>query len=300
MRIAVLGLATPLARAVLDAASSHQAVRAISAVIVAETSATLRATLRRAAARLPGQSRRDALAAQARALDARIVRLRGDGGAADQSALAAIDADLLLVAGCPFLVHDDVLARFRLGGVNAHPALLPRHRGASPYFWLYWHGDSDTGLTAHAMVRRADAGAVLAQARVAVPRGWPVNVCGDAIAALAGDVTHRALDRIAAGLPGTAQDETLATRAPHVRPDTAYVPFAEWDVTRVWHFLHGLDGRYREPLADRGGRPLRYAGVGAYDAAMPDQPPGTVRVEGGVGRLACRDGWITLFGVETA
>ena len=56
-------------------------------------------------------------------------------------------ADLLAVAGWPNLIPQDVLEAFPRGGVNAHPSLLPRHKGPHPLEEALKAGEKEVGVT---------------------------------------------------------------------------------------------------------------------------------------------------------
>ena len=83
--------------------------------------------------------------------------------------------DLLCVASFPWLLAPALLAIPRLGAVNVHTALLPRHRGPLPLFWIYHADDRETGVTVHWMIEQADAGAIIRQSAFPLPRGLPVD-----------------------------------------------------------------------------------------------------------------------------
>lgn len=83
--------------------------------------------------------------------------------------LAATDPDLVVSWFWTRRVPATVLALAPHGGVNVHPSLLPRHRGADPYFWTILEGDAETGVTAHWMTPQYDEGDVIAQRRLPVP-----------------------------------------------------------------------------------------------------------------------------------
>ena len=53
------------------------------------------------------------------------------------------------------------LALAPLGGIGAHPSLLPRHRGPNPYFAAIDAGDRETGVTVHALTPEYDDGELL-------------------------------------------------------------------------------------------------------------------------------------------
>lgn len=90
------------------------------------------------------------------------------------------------------------------------------------------------------------------------------------------------------------QDEARATQAPYVRLGEPVVPFDDWNVERVWHFLGGLCPPYREPLRDSRGNPVAYERVVGYRAGGGRLKPGTVELTGSQLLLHCRDGLVEL------
>jgi methionyl-tRNA formyltransferase len=55
---------------------------------------------------------------------------------------------------------------------GVHPSLLPRHRGADPYFWAIDAGDEVTGVTAHALDDQYDTGNILARRVLRLDPSW--------------------------------------------------------------------------------------------------------------------------------
>lgn len=84
-----------------------------------------------------------------------------------EAALDGIAADVLLCYGFMRLIPGSFLSRFRHGGVNFHPALLPAYRGPHPTRCLVADGQVEAwgGLTLHTMTEGFDEGAILAWAR---------------------------------------------------------------------------------------------------------------------------------------
>lgn len=110
------------------------------------------------------------------------------------------------------LLSEPLLATARKGAFNLHGSLLPKYRGRAPANWVLVNGETETGVTLHRMVKRADAGAILAQQKVTIERsdtGLSLHTkLRDAAAALLRD----ALPQLAQGkLSETAQDESKAT-----------------------------------------------------------------------------------------
>lgn len=73
-----------------------------------------------------------------------------------------------------FYFREMIQARFlelpRLGAYNLHGSLLPRYRGRAPLNWVLVKGETETGITLHAMTPKPDDGDILAQERL--PIAW--------------------------------------------------------------------------------------------------------------------------------
>ena len=82
--------------------------------------------------------------------------------------LQEVRADLLVVHAYPRRLPPDVFRTPRLGGVNIHPSLLPRHRGPAPTHWVLRNKERETGLTAHYIDQGLDTGDIIHQCRVDV------------------------------------------------------------------------------------------------------------------------------------
>ncbi len=140
------------------------------------------------------------------------------------AALSEMAPDVLVTAAYGQIVPDRVLALPRLGPVNVHPSLLPRHRGPDPIRRALWHGDTQTGVTVLRMSREVDAGDVLGQVEVAVQPGENGEELGARLAAEGGALLLRVLRDLAVGTAReTPQDPALATYAPKIAPEEEVV-----------------------------------------------------------------------------
>jgi hypothetical protein len=97
------------------------------------------------------------------------VAVRDVNGAETAAALDAARPDLIVTLHFDQILSSATIARARLGGVNLHPSLLPRHRGPVPAFWGLLEGG--TGVTLHRLAPRIDAGEIIGQRAVALPPG---------------------------------------------------------------------------------------------------------------------------------
>jgi methionyl-tRNA formyltransferase len=76
----------------------------------------------------------------------------------DRQALAALDADLMVVVAYGLLLPQAVLDAPRLGCINIHASLLPRWRGAAPIQRAIAAGDTQSGITIMQMEAGLDTG----------------------------------------------------------------------------------------------------------------------------------------------
>ena len=77
--------------------------------------------------------------------------------------LASLEADLMVVCDYGQILSKVALATTRLGGINLHGSLLPRHRGAAPVQWSILSGDKTAGVSIIHMTPTLDGGPVLHQ-----------------------------------------------------------------------------------------------------------------------------------------
>lgn len=110
------------------------------------------------------------------------------------------------------LLGEALLATARQGAFNLHGSLLPKYRGRAPANWVLVNGETETGVTLHRMVKRADAGAILAQQKVMIERSDTGLTLHAKLREAATQLLRDALPQLAKGtLSETAQDESQAT-----------------------------------------------------------------------------------------
>lgn len=137
-------------------------------------------------------------------------------------ALAALDADIGVVAAYGKILTQTVLDTPPLGMVNVHASLLPRHRGAAPIHRAIMAGDAETGITIMRVVQALDAGPMIAAAKRRIgPDETSAEVERD-LAQMGATLLVDTLDRIGS-LPELAQDEASATYAPRLTKEDGVV-----------------------------------------------------------------------------
>ncbi len=208
--------------------------------------------------------------------------------------LRAYEPDLMLCAGFPWKIPQAALDVPRLGSVNQHPALLPRHRGPIPFAWTVREDDPVWGMTWHYMDAELDTGNLLAQGSIPVlDDDVLIDEFAPRIQALAMGLLPEVLDRVMAGDSGDPQTEEGATWAGHFEDDD-YVRI-EWsrsaraihNQVRAWRLTFGMSG-LRAPLAEVEG-----AEVIVLETRLTD--PG-----GEATRVDCGDGPLWVVATEPA
>ena len=157
-----------------------------------------------------------------------------------QDQLRAYGADIMLVCDYGQILSGDTLRATRLGGVNLHGSLLPRHRGAAPVQWAILCGDTQTGVSVIHMTPKLDAGNILATRSTMIGKKETSAELETRLARIGVGAVLESLDSLqrAGGSSennvhvalGQAQDESDATRAPRI---TKHDGFIDWEMTAI-------------------------------------------------------------------
>ena len=84
---------------------------------------------------------------------------------------SSLSVDVAIVASYGQILSTNLLSLPRFGFLNLHPSLLPRWRGAAPVPRAIIAGDRMTGVCTIRMVKKLDAGPILAQEEVVIEPG---------------------------------------------------------------------------------------------------------------------------------
>lgn len=206
--------------------------------------------------------------------------------------LRDLDIDLLLVGGFAIILKKPLLDLPKLGCVNMHSSLLPRHRGPNPFCAAILAGDTESGVTFHIMEPGIDTGAIVAQYRFPIEeRATMIEVYYRACD-LATDTVVEVMDKIAAeGLVGVPQD---ASQANYEKKPTVEDSWIDWQLP-----ARQLDAMVRAmapspmPRFRWRGRTITVARC-EFDGAPVDAPPGQVLRHWPLVRVATGEGTLTL------
>ncbi len=196
-----------------------------------------------------------------------------------QTAFAALNADLAIVAAYGLILPEAVLHAPRLGCVNVHASLLPRWRGASPIQHAVRAGDPETGVTLMQMARGLDTGAMLLRRSVPIAPRMTASDLHDALAVLGGEMVSGFIADVQHGVLPEAvpQDDEAATYAKLLTREDGHVDWAQSAVeidrqVRAFHPWPGV-----RTFLNTGAAPQILRIIRAVPASLSrDADPGTL------------------------
>ncbi|MCG9536821.1 bifunctional UDP-4-amino-4-deoxy-L-arabinose formyltransferase/UDP-glucuronic acid oxidase ArnA [Providencia huaxiensis] len=110
------------------------------------------------------------------------------------------------------MLSEELLAIAPKGAFNLHGSLLPKYRGRAPINWALLKSESETGVTLHKMVAKADAGDIIAQEKVVITDTDTSLTLHAKVREAAEVLLDKTLPLIEAGsYKAVAQDESQAT-----------------------------------------------------------------------------------------
>lgn len=135
--------------------------------------------------------------------------------------------DALVVIAFGQKLSNDLLA-IAPANINLHSSLLPKYRGAAPINWAVINNDPEAGVCVIDVTPVMDAGDILAEARTPIGETETAGELHDRLADLGAPLLPAVLDQLAAGTAHrTPQDSRLATRAPKLSREKAWVDFSQ-------------------------------------------------------------------------
>jgi methionyl-tRNA formyltransferase len=131
-----------------------------------------------------------------------------------QREIAALDADVMVVAAYGLILPKAVLQMPRNGCLNIHASLLPRWRGAAPIQRAIQSGDAETGITIMQMDEGLDTGDMLLRHVCPIVANETAQTLHDKLADIGATAIVDALELLGRGeLVAKKQDNSLATYA---------------------------------------------------------------------------------------
>jgi methionyl-tRNA formyltransferase len=209
--------------------------------------------------------------------------------------LRALGPELAVVVAYGRLISPRVLRVPRLGFVNVHPSLLPRHRGPSPIEWAILSGDAESGVTTMLLDEGMDTGPILLQRRTPIAPRERTPALEARLALLGAELLVETLDGMARGaVSSLPQDGSIATVTNRLERRMGRI---DWDLPaddlvrrcRAFDPWPGLFANFR-------GARLKVHGVEAGKALSSGEATGTVIDVSSAGiAVRCGEGTVALL-----
>ncbi|MBP5985942.1 MAG: methionyl-tRNA formyltransferase [Azonexus sp.] len=142
-----------------------------------------------------------------------------------QAKIAAVGADVMVVAAYGLILPQAVLDLPRFGCINIHGSLLPRWRGAAPIQRALLAGDAETGVCIMQMEAGLDTGPVLLRGAFPIETSDTTATLHDRLAGLGATLVVEALGRLP--LPAEAQPAEGVTYAHKIEKSEALIDWSK-------------------------------------------------------------------------
>ncbi|MDR0921709.1 MAG: methionyl-tRNA formyltransferase [Lactobacillales bacterium] len=145
--------------------------------------------------------------------------------------LLAMDMDLIVTAAFGQFLPEKLLQAPKHGAINVHASLLPKYRGGAPVHYSIINGEAETGVTIMEMVKKMDAGDMLAQKALPITKQDNVGTMFDKLSALGKELLLDMLPHYLAGeITPVPQDESKATFSPNITREQEQI---SWNKTAI-------------------------------------------------------------------
>ncbi|MCI5775200.1 MAG: methionyl-tRNA formyltransferase [Aerococcus sp.] len=135
--------------------------------------------------------------------------------------------DLIITAAFGQFLPERLLEAPQYGAINVHASLLPKYRGGAPVHYAIWNGDDETGITLIKLVKKMDAGDMLAQAGIPIEADDTVETMFEKLSTLGRDVLMANLDAYLQGnITPIPQNEAEVIISPNITREQERI---NWD-----------------------------------------------------------------------
>jgi methionyl-tRNA formyltransferase len=150
--------------------------------------------------------------------------------------------DLNVMAFVTSILPDSILNYPKMGTIQYHPSLLPKHRGGSAINWAIINGESKTGITIFWPDRGVDTGPILLQKEVEIsPDDTVGSLYFEKLLPLGIEALVEGIELIKKGIaPRIPQDESQATYEGLCTDKDAIINWSA-PIDRVYNIIRGTN-----------------------------------------------------------
>jgi methionyl-tRNA formyltransferase len=148
-----------------------------------------------------------------------------------------IQVDVIASINYLFLIDDDIIQHSKQLTFNIHGSLLPKYRGRTPHVWAIINNEIETGITAHVINEKCDAGDIIFQLKVPINKDDTGAVILEKYKLEYYNVFKEVINNLKSNkLALIKQDESLATYFSKRTPDDGRINW-NWSKERIRNWI---------------------------------------------------------------
>lgn len=138
-------------------------------------------------------------------------------GSPEMEQVIELAPDIIVTAAFGQFLPEKILKAPTFGAINVHASLLPKYRGGAPVHYSIIEGEKETGVTIMEMVKKMDAGDILAQKAIPITKQDDVGTMFERLSMVGKELLLETLPKILANevIP-IPQDETKVSFSPNI------------------------------------------------------------------------------------
>lgn len=147
-------------------------------------------------------------------------------GSAEMQRVIDLHPDFIVTAAYGQFLPTKMLNAVKIAAVNVHGSLLPKYRGGAPVQYAIMNGDKETGISLIYMVKKMDAGDILAQKAIPIEDDDDTESMFHKLSIVGRDVLLQTLPKIISGdIQATPQDADKVVFSPNIKPEEEELDF---------------------------------------------------------------------------
>lgn len=137
-----------------------------------------------------------------------------------------LQPDLLITAAYGQFLPTKLLEAAKIAAINVHGSLLPKYRGGAPIQYSIINGDQETGVTIMYMVKKMDAGDIIAQRSIPIEADDDSGTMFEKLSILGRDLLLATLPKLISGdVHPVAQDPDKVVFSPNISSEQERIDY---------------------------------------------------------------------------
>lgn len=144
----------------------------------------------------------------------------------EMTKIIELQPDLMITAAYGQFLPTKLLNAAQIAAINVHGSLLPKYRGGAPIQYSIINGDKETGVSIMYMVKKMDAGDVLAQKAIPIENDDDSGTMFKKLSLLGRDLLLTTLPKLISGdIHPIAQDPAKVVFSPNISSEQEQIDY---------------------------------------------------------------------------